>query len=350
MTMFDLHIYFKYFYLDEILSWEDRKMRNICLKKGLVVGIIVLFLGISIVPGITADNLLKDTQTEVTNNELVDITVQVCRIDSIENHEVTLTRNQLAELDDLINNIRLELDNIETREDIVEIYVDAILSMDKLGLLPEDMSIEDAQQLLIDNTNKFMNVNDKEIYNQNPSSTLENRFCYVTGIASRCGYPLGGEIIFPYRIFWLLCFGMAYIDPDFYYHYFPSEGWVSTIGMYGIGKMEGRFIGTLGEIPTFTFMHKKWLYLGARGYTGFCIWFGDKTIILGFATVIQLAYFYADSGDNVELQPMNQKINLHNNYDNSQGGKQFFNQLLLRFIVRLPFLERLLNILRWNIV
>ena len=322
-------------------------MRNVCFKKVLIVGIIVLFLGVAIGPGINAElSLSKDTQTKVTDNELVDITVQVCRNDSTENYKTTLTRHQLEELDDLINNIRLELDNIETREDLVEIYLDAALSMDKLGLLPEDMSIEDAQQLLIDNTYNFENVDNKEIYIQKPGSSLINLFCYITGQASGCHFPIGGFII-PFRFYWWLCFGEGMIDPEGYFHRNPAEGWVNTIGLLGKQEIEGLFYGTLGEIPVIPFnCQEAWVYIGARGFTGFCIWLwgeGYETKIIGFATIVQLTHYSADSGDNVEIQPIYQKINLLNNYDTSQGCKPFFN--LLYFTGHFPLLERLLNLI-----
>ena len=57
--------------MHEILLWEDRKMRNDWFRKGLVVGIIVLFIGVGIHPAV-AVNPNKTTnilQEEEDNNQ-----------------------------------------------------------------------------------------------------------------------------------------------------------------------------------------------------------------------------------------------------------------------------------------
>ena len=51
------------------LSWEDRKMRNVCFKKGLVVGIIALFLGMGVTSTIGISNN-DDTIPPVTTHSL----------------------------------------------------------------------------------------------------------------------------------------------------------------------------------------------------------------------------------------------------------------------------------------
>lgn len=61
--------------------------KNNLFRKGSVVGIIVLFIGVAIVPGITAAIHLSDAtstkipESENLNNDLVEITVQICKVD-----------------------------------------------------------------------------------------------------------------------------------------------------------------------------------------------------------------------------------------------------------------------------
>lgn len=64
-----------------------RNMKNNLWKKGLVLGIILLFVGVAIAPGITAAIHLSDAtstkipESENLNNDLVEITIQICKVD-----------------------------------------------------------------------------------------------------------------------------------------------------------------------------------------------------------------------------------------------------------------------------
>lgn len=61
--------------------------KNNLFRKGLIVGIIVLFIGVAIAPGITAVIHLSDAtstkipESENLNNDLVEITIQICKVD-----------------------------------------------------------------------------------------------------------------------------------------------------------------------------------------------------------------------------------------------------------------------------
>jgi hypothetical protein len=57
---------------------RKRNMKNTLIKKGLVVAIIVLFIGISIASGITFKvDLSKNLQIAATDKDLVEVPIQI---------------------------------------------------------------------------------------------------------------------------------------------------------------------------------------------------------------------------------------------------------------------------------
>ena len=87
-------------------------MRNNWYKKGLVVSIVVLFVGVTIASGITFKvDSSKTRQTDVSNDELVKIPVGICRVDSVEDYEVSLTQQQVEELENLIERMTITTEN-----------------------------------------------------------------------------------------------------------------------------------------------------------------------------------------------------------------------------------------------
>ena len=100
-------------------------MREIqfCFRKSLVVIVIFLFIGVSVAPGINAFNLESNLLINRVSNDIViqedelkEITVQICRTDEIENHTIMLSEVKFSELQALINNFKVDLDNAERVE------------------------------------------------------------------------------------------------------------------------------------------------------------------------------------------------------------------------------------------
>ena len=89
-------------------------MQNSIAKKSLVIGIIFLFIGISIAPSVTSIHISKDKNS---NDNLVEINVQLCRTDGVEDHKMFVTQEQDEQFDILIESFKADLDNAETREE-----------------------------------------------------------------------------------------------------------------------------------------------------------------------------------------------------------------------------------------
>jgi hypothetical protein len=146
--------------------------------KLLAVGVIFLFIGIGIQPAF-ADGFIKSV-----NSEPVEIIVQFCEVDKTYNHTVVLTQEQLIELDILLINVRNNLAFADNQIETEAIFNKAIVSFDKLGLIPDYMSIDYAQQLVTGKEQKpwIRNVLENWLNKKNShNSENENNCCLIVG-------------------------------------------------------------------------------------------------------------------------------------------------------------------------
>ena len=81
------------------------------MKKSLIIGIIVLFLGVAVQPGIIADVSIKSD-----NSDLEEITIQFYESDRSSNHTILLTKEQVDELENRV--VKLEKKMLLTRSKI----------------------------------------------------------------------------------------------------------------------------------------------------------------------------------------------------------------------------------------
>lgn len=119
------------------------------LKKGVVLAILVLFLGIAVNP-----SLASITMTSVSNND-VTVEVELCGIEKLgdygdidSNYEVQLTKEQAQSLHDLITHVKQKIDECNYREDALPVLRNAVSSLRELGVLRNDMSVDKAQALV----------------------------------------------------------------------------------------------------------------------------------------------------------------------------------------------------------
>jgi len=174
------------------------------LKKLLVVGVIVLFLGLACAPSINA-NVSKDS-------ELVEITTEICGLGGGK-HTVQLTKEEAEEVEQLIDDIEQRLDGIKTREETVEIFNEAVVELDKYGLLG-GLSVKQAQRLV---AGKYQNsflvklINTLRRRDSIPTVGYENKNCLIAGrtnATASCGLVLHATLnvamtIAGFLIIWL---------------------------------------------------------------------------------------------------------------------------------------------------
>jgi hypothetical protein len=269
------------------------------MKKCLAVGIILLFIGVAIAPSI---NFIVVKASD--DNDLVEVTTQACGIKGYGNTTVKLTREQYQNLEQYLVEFRARLNQTTTREEAIPIFKEAVVELNKYGLLPKGMSVERAQRLIL-----AMNPDIKHrklfdrilIANQELDSNL---FCLITGSSTNSLCFTGtyslltflGSLekinifsflavydlflnwlrmaFFPFYLFGEISF--SWMESDGYGHsfYHYSNGSITSIDILGVQTWSDTLYGEIGKIwePSFApGVPPKYYYTGIAGFTGFSI-------------------------------------------------------------------------------
>jgi len=289
------------------------------ISKGLAFVFILLFIGVAIAPSIHF-NVVKASN----DNDLVEVTTEACGIKGFGNQTVKLTRQQYQNLEQYLVDFRERLNQTTTREEAVPIFKEAVVELNKYGLLPRGMSVEQAQKLVTgQNQNKNMEKL-KERLMRNRLLSLDNNsnlLCLIAGetnittivgispliflAAAIIGYLGGGALynnfhlqilgtivvyiavfilrlgilsyFFPATIFSLITFGGAIIG--------PAQGWVVTFGINLAKGWTGSFYGQY-------FLPFLWVRTGVVGFTGIKIVQRDDCFYFGSALWVKISELY----------------------------------------------------------
>jgi len=149
------------------------------LRKGLAVGIILLFIGVAIAPS-TNVPVVKAS----THKDLVEVTTQACGIKGFGNTTVKLTKQQYQNLEQYLVDFRARLNQTTTRKEAVPIFKEAVVELNKYELLPKGMTIERAQKLVVGayENSKGMALIEKMFHENTFLTNQSNSFCFIAGI------------------------------------------------------------------------------------------------------------------------------------------------------------------------
>lgn len=148
------------------------------MKKFILVGISVL--AVSILISASFSNVVGyDTVKASQETEYVDVSVQPCGVKEFGNTSVKLTRQQCKNLTKYLETFNERLNQTKTRSDALTLFKDAVLELNKYGLLPSGMSIEKAQQLV---TNSYPRSSVKPVLKHSEPSDMAigNLFCLLS--------------------------------------------------------------------------------------------------------------------------------------------------------------------------
>jgi hypothetical protein len=149
-------------------------MNNILWKKSFTIGLSILFIGIAVAPTINFNTVKAST-----DDDLVEVTTQACGIKGYENTTVKLTKDQYQDLEQYLVEFRARLNQTSTRAEAVPIFKEAVVELDKYGLLPKGMSVNQAFRLLTKINDQQLKVLDT--LNLDPDA---NYFCLVSGLTT----------------------------------------------------------------------------------------------------------------------------------------------------------------------
>jgi len=283
-------------------------------KKLFAISIIFLFIGVAIAPSINF-TIVKASN----DNDFIEVTSQACGIQGFGNTTVKLTKEQYQNLEQYLVDFRARLNQTTTREEAVPIFKEAVVELNKYGLLPKGMSVEQAQKLTTRYEKSMDTMN--RISSSLVLSGYSNLFCMIAGRATNCwlaglistgfqfvlsilyqltysefigtlwirffmlftirnDFPPFSTIISFFSLLSLLTFGV-----DFYYGgTVAAVGWIYTAGLLGIKNYTGSFFGKI-HYPVEDFFGT--FYTGAFGFTGFKIIFPDHSSLF-FGTALRV--------------------------------------------------------------
>ncbi len=292
-------------------------MKDTWVKKCVVISIILLFIGVAVAPSINQSVVIASQ-----DDDLVEVTTQACGITGYGNTTVKLTREQYQNLEEYLVDFRARLNQTSTRDEAVPIFRDAVVELDKYGLLPKGMSVEQIQRLITRNV-----VQKQKISRFLDTAVRHNNiFCLIAGSSSGLAkatvfQPLRNRIIYnmherifgpsleilflmytlglvslnlnPIKIGCLIYYGVHFSDfMTGHYETYYSEGNVWTVGLIGQKSWDGSLIGSidlkvpfdLGFGPTsYTF------YCGAIGFTGISLLLHKQDCFyLGYALYVDI--------------------------------------------------------------
>ncbi|KYK32354.1 MAG: hypothetical protein AYK22_07480 [Thermoplasmatales archaeon SG8-52-3] len=260
------------------------------LSKTLIFLIIILFIGLTIEPSLSADNFTKNKSIKVTS-ELYGFGTK---------NKVDLSLKEIKELVILIEVLHNRLNFVESGEEAIEIFKLGIKELYKYGLFG-DMSIQKVQRLTIGRYQRLIDSHQSLDNN-------ENKFCLTIGKTSKT--IIDG---IPFRFFALVAektnsnLFLIFLVPiimitDFIDDYRPilldaliywgapnegwgGNGWVWTLGINGIKSWNGSIIGGIKTMSTF--------YTGIVGFCGINIMINsseETNFFLGFARHVKINY------------------------------------------------------------
>jgi len=301
-------------------------MRTSCVKNGLVVAIVLLLVGVAVQPVIIAD-----VSIESDKSEMVEITVEICEVDRAYNHTVMLTKEQAEELDNLINVTKTELDIADSKDETEAIFKDTVVSLNELGLLPDCISVEEAQRLVTGEEQDPRIIRSLERWfskNKKGLDDGENTLCLIAGatsytmfqaplaaILSRLVIRFFGSLGNPYAGYLLLLLMISIIPliavsiviwnafPISYGHLIgignwdAAEGLIITSGLNGIKIWNGSFYGNL-PFRTMYDGH----YPGVLGFTGINLW-ADELIVFKYRFYLGAALWVKISSEEPSKEP-----------------------------------------------
>jgi len=301
-------------------------MKDNWIKKSVVVSVILLFIGVTTAPSINV-SVVKASD----DNELVEVTTQVCGIKGDNNHTVQLTKQQAREIKTVFDDLKNRMSTAGSMEETQWIFNDTLTSMSRYNLLPNGMNIEQAKRLVSSTVHNqkiisFLQKISTKFLADAKAGTIQNSFCLIAGNTSDThfakhvtkltmrlydimDYSSGNHILVVVSTsFWIVCNQLSSISQMIlqrqgnhcgvsiffgnYHHYpypnwlYPAHGWISTNGINGKQNISGSFWGqkvTSGWQPQDDW-HMNYTWRGCVGFTGLITYFGsDSAYYLGSA-------------------------------------------------------------------
>ena len=241
-----------------------------------------------------------------------------------------LTKQQVQEVQTVFNKLKNGLSTAESIEETQRLFNDAIIELDRYGLLPEGMSIKQAQRLI--NRASIAQpraTSGQNLHAQTAEGTLQNSLCSIAGNASNVhftklakrtslrlydmmDYGSGNVVLVKLTTaLWIVCNQFSILSDRFLqqpwchlgvsiyfgnYHYYPypewlhpAQGWIETNGLNGKQNIAGSFWGQnmVGGWQAQDDWYMNYSWRGCIGFTGLITYIGsDSAYFIGSALYV----------------------------------------------------------------
>lgn len=280
--------------------------------------VVVLLFGVVLTPCINASVI-----EQASDDDLIRITTEVYGTQGETAYTTEVTQQQASELTSLIESIESRLDRAKDRGEAFDIVHDALTSLMAYNLLPQEMGVEEIQQLITGDrfyeSKRIKDLQRTDFFNERISDDkINNLMCIVAGKSNVFYFESPSSILIiilslfflsrakdkwdqflseldlgpivkrllelilfvmaiPFLIPLLILLGVLHLQPVSILNSFSIErsstAWIHTIGLFGAqslsGDFTGRIVGFTGikiYIPSkeegFTLTGERFFYLG----------------------------------------------------------------------------------------
>jgi hypothetical protein len=296
------------------------------IRNIIVAGIFFLLIISTVVSNINVAGI-------TSKDNLVTMTTKACSLTTDTTHTIQLSKQQAQKVQLIFDNLKNRLSTAESAEETQIIFNETIIELDRYNLLPEEMSVEQAQRLVSyrQRTTPLLQRLPQNIQTQTNEGTIQNSFCSIAGNTSNTHFAKLAKRT-ALRLYYIIDFNTgnaplnkmatalfvvfneiakinqkilrqngSHLGVCIYfgnYHYAPypdwlspAQGWISTNGVNGKQNITGSFWGqtmTGGWQPQVDW-YMNYTWRGCLGFTGLIYYTGeDNAYFLGSALSVNV--------------------------------------------------------------
>jgi hypothetical protein len=267
-------------------------------KKGLTIGIIILFIGLAVAPSISAN---------IDEKKMIEYTTEIYGLGEGK-RTIKLTQEQSKDFERLMDEIQFDFNNTKTISDAKEIVSNAIAKLDDYGLFG-DLTAKSVERLILSGisrqclSSRVVNkLNNLGFWNTNILCVIGG-YCKNILFIRMLGYLVGHPNLLnffiyplyhinPLKLMSVIQFGSnswSFEGPTYTTY---AKGILSSIGLLGIKCWIGEMIGIADELSGQLFYSGWERYIGVIGYTGIQISRLEQydTFLLGSAIYVSIEH------------------------------------------------------------
>jgi len=182
---------------------------KILQKCGAMV-VILLCIGIAVAPGGNS-SVVKVSAGDM----VIEVSVQVYGMGGFGRYMVSLSKQQYQDLERYLVDLRARLNMTMNRDEAVSLFNEAVVEIHNYGLLPQGMSVEQAQRLVRGSSQQSKMLSQTEIDSyrggnkrdyEDVTPNLKNALCLLSATATKIPDYYPSPVILPFGL--LLLFGL----------------------------------------------------------------------------------------------------------------------------------------------